>query len=196
MKWNKITLVDQQLLDANEQPDTSCTAREPGSTLPFDFPRGEFTPDQLVLLEELCFQYTREFILRFFRVLATPLGRDGQQVASNVCNVAAQAIVLSKLLGLNEEMSWTELAHTFGCHRQTIMYAKAQALERLDRLATRQTRTAEEWQAMAELARRQARLYTIKAATLREPKRGARKKQAPKTPDLAPVLPADPKAGN
>ena len=196
MKWNKITLVDQQLLDANEQPDTSCTAREPGSTLPFDFPRGEFTDDQLVLLEELCFQYTREFILRFFRVLATPLGRDGQQVASNVCNVAAQAIVLSKLLGLNEEMSWTELAHTFGCHRQTIMYAKAQALERLDRLATRHTRTAEEWQALAELARRQSRLYTIKAATLRETKLGARKKQAPKTPDLAPVIPADPKAGN
>ena len=196
MKWNKITLVDQQLLDANAQPDTCCTAREPGSTLPFDFPRSEFSDDQLVLLEELCFQYTREFVLRFFRVLATPLGRVGQNVSSNVCNVAAQAIVLSKLLGLNEEMSWTELAKTFGCHRQTIMYAKAQAIARLDRLATRQTRTAEDWQAMAELARRQARLYTIKAATLRQPKQGARKKQEPKTPDLAPVIPADPKAGN
>lgn len=196
MKWNKITLVDQQLLDANAQPDTSCTAREPGSTLPFDFPRGEFTDDQLVLLEELCFQYTREFVLRFFRVLATPLGRVGQNVSSNVCNVAAQAIVLSKLLGLNEGMSWSELAKTFGCHRQTIMYAKAQAIARLDRLATRQTRTAEDWQAMAELARRQARLYTIKAATLRQPKQGVRKKPTPKTPDLAPVIPADPKAGN
>ena len=196
MKWNKITLVDQQLLEANAQPDTSCTAREPGSMLPVDFPCGEFTPEQLVLLEELCFQYTREFILRFFRILSTPLGRDGQRVTSNVCNVAAQAIVLSKLLGLNEEMSWTELAKTFGCHRQTIMYAKAQALERLYRLSTRQTRTAEEWQSLAELARRQARLYAIKAASLRAPKAGARQKQAPKTPDLAPVKPADPKAGN
>ena len=194
MKWNKITLVDQQLLDANEQPDTSCTAREPGSTLPFDFPRGEFTDDQLVLLEELCFQYTREFILRFFRVLATPLGRDGQNVTSNVCNVAVQAIVLSKLLGLNEEMSWKELAATFGCTRQTVMYAKAQAVERLDRLATRGTRTAEEWQALAELARRQARLYTIKAASLRQQKKGARKK--PKNPDLPPIIPADLTAGN
>lgn len=195
MKWNKITLVDLRLLDANPTREPQAE-REPGSLLPADFPRGEFTDDQLVLLEELCFQYTREFILRFFRVLATPLGRDGQRVTSNVCNVAVQAIVLSKLLGLNEEMSWKELAATFGCTRQTVMYAKAQAVERLDRLATRGTRTAEEWQAMAELARRQARLYTIKAATLREPKLGARKKPAPKTPDHAPVMPADPKAGN
>lgn len=195
MKWNKITLVDQRLLDANPTREPQAE-REPGSLLPADFPRGEFTDDQLVLLEELCFQYTREFILRFFRVLATPLGRDGQSVTSNVCNVAVQAIVLSKLLGLNEEMSWKELAATFGCTRQTVMYAKAQAVERLDRLATRGTRTAEEWQSLAELARRQSRLYTIKAATLREPKRGARKKPSPKTPDLAPVIPADPKAGN
>ena len=195
MKWNKITLVDQRLLDANPTKEPQGE-REPGSLLPADFPRGEFTDDQLVLLEELCFQYTREFILRFFRVLATPLGRDGQSVTSNVCNVAVQAIVLSKLLGLNEEMSWKELAATFGCTRQTVMYAKAQAVERLDRLATRGTRTAEEWQALAELARRQARLYTIKAATLRQPKPGVRKKPKATNPDLAPVLPADLNAGN
>lgn len=195
MKWKKITLVDTALLEANAAPEAPTPA-EPGATLPADFPREEFTTEQLILLEELAFQYTREFILRFFRILATPLGREGQKVTSNICNVACQAIVLSKLLGLNAETSWRDIAQAFGISKTTVHAAKDTALARLDRLATRGTRSADDWAALAALARRQARLYSLKAAGLREPLPGVRKKPAAKKPELGRTLPPDFRAGN
>jgi hypothetical protein len=196
MRTRNITLVDSVLLEKNAAPAAPEPA-VPGSTLPDDFPKAEFDSAQLVLLEELCFQYTREFILRFFRIISTPVNRYGTPVGNNVSNIACQTVVLAKLLGLNEDMSWHDIAEKFGMSKHTVLAAKDNVLHMLDRMATRATRSAEDWHALALLAGRQARAYAIKAASCRTPKNGARvKTNKPVHADLSPVIHPDFKAGN
>lgn len=193
MRTRNITLVDSSLLEKNAAPEP-VDPSAPGATLPADFPRDEFSEAQLILLEELCFQYTREFILRFFRIISSPVNRYGDPVKNNINNIACQTIVLAKLLGLNSELSWHDIAATFGISKHTVLAAKDNTLKHLDRLATRSTRSRADWLTLATLARRQARLYTLKATTIRKP---TTSKQRPTiTPDLAPVTPTDMRAGN
>lgn len=174
MRTSAVTLVDSTLLEKYADHAEPYSEPPPGCTLPADFPREEFTADQLVLLEELCFQYTREFILRFFRILATPVDRSGNPTRSSASNIACQAVVLSKLLGLNSSLKWRDLGAIFGVSSPSLMAAKQHTLAMLDRMATRGTRSAADWQALAEIARRQSRLYAMRAAAMRQPKPSTR----------------------
>lgn len=174
MRTSNITLVDSCLLEKTPAPPAPEPSA-PGSTLPADFPREEFSADQLVLLEELCLQYTREFVLRFFRIISTPVNRQGEVVKSTVSNIACQAIVLAKILGLNE-LGWYDIARQLGFSHTSVQLARENALKQLDRLATRKTRSAQDWRALAIIARKQARLYGLKAAGLRTPVPGIRNK--------------------
>lgn len=173
MRTDLTTLVDPVLLEKTPAP-APLEASAPGATLPADFPREEFNEDQLILLEELAFQYTREFVLRFFRIIASPVNRHGEPVRSSASNIACQAVVLSKLLGLNESFRWSELAGHFGFSQTSVQLARENALRQLDRLATRRTRSRDDWAALARIARKQARAYALKAATVRQPEAGIR----------------------
>ena len=175
MASHNITLVDSALLAKNAAPEPEPEAPA-GSTLPPDFPKTEFSEHQLILLEELFFQYTREFILRFFRILATPVNRNGLAAKQSSANIACQAVVLSKLLGLNSETPWRKLPSLFGISAPDIMAAKDHTLRMLDRMASRGSHTPEEWQALAALARKQSRLFALRAAALRAPVPGPRRK--------------------
>lgn len=168
MRTSNITLVDTALLEKTPAPPAP-EPTAPGAMLPADFPCSDFTTEQLILLEELFFRYTREFILRFFRIIASPVSRNGNPVKSSVSNIACQTVVLAKLLGLNESMTWHDLASFFGISKHSILAAKDNALRQLDRLATRGSRTTADWATLAAYTRRQARAYALKARTTRHP---------------------------
>jgi hypothetical protein len=174
MASHNFTLVDSALLAKNAAPEQEPESPA-GSTLPPDFPKDEFSEHQLILLEELFFQYTREFILRFFSILATPVSRSGNAARQSTANIACQAVVLSKLLGLNSEIPWRNMPALFGISAPDLMAAKEHTLRMLDRMASRGAHTPGEWQALARLARKQARLFALRAAALRSPITGTRR---------------------
>lgn len=168
-KRNRLSFVDPQLLAAMPAPELQ-NEHKPGATLPMDFPRGEFDDHQLILLEELYFTYSRDFILRLFRILAEPVARPGHHATTHettVGSIAANCCLLSMLLGLSEGLDMATLCKQTGISKSYLYDARARVLSRLERLATTPRKTEQEWRALARLAHRQALQYSFKAAAVR-----------------------------
>lgn len=155
----KLCLIDAALCGRNtpaptQEPDT------PGALLPPDFPRTGLTPDQLVELEEWYLTHAHTAIQRVFSLIHTT--RGGLQSTPN--SILQAIAVLAKLLGLNTEMTWKELAHSLGTSPPSLCELKHAIAARLATFAAHPT--PEELRHTARTLTRTARRARLLAAIL------------------------------
>lgn len=128
----KLLLVDAALCGQNTPAPTTDTPDAPGALLPPDFPRHGLSADQLVELEEWYLTHAHTAIQRIFALLHTT--RNGERPTPN--SILHAIAVLAKLLGLNTEMSWRELATALGTSAPSLCQLKQSIAARLATFAT------------------------------------------------------------
>lgn len=129
-----LLLIDSQLCGSNiPEPEPAYDA--PGALLPDDFPKSGLTSDQLVELEEWYLTHTRTAILRIFKLLHTTR-EGGTPTPKSVLHCVA---VLAKLIGLNSEMTWTQLAEALNTSPSAITHLKKAMAARMATFAAAPT---------------------------------------------------------
>lgn len=101
----------EEILATPEQPDD-----DPGSRLPADFPRSEFSDEQLVALEEYYLTKQQVLLERFYSILRV----HPKTLECTYNTVLKNCAILAKLLGLTEGMSWQDIAKNLGTHPSTV----------------------------------------------------------------------------
>lgn len=127
-------LIDATLCGANT-PIAEPEPDIPGALLPDDFPKSGLTSDQLVELEEWYLTHTRTAILRIFKLLHTTRA-GGPPTPTSVLHCVA---VLAKLLGLNNDMTWTQLAEGLNSSPSAITHLKKAMAARMATFAAAPT---------------------------------------------------------
>lgn len=105
---------------------------EAGDGLPVDFPRDEFTEEQLVLLEEYYYGKRDEVVRGWFGLLRV----HPRSAELSLGHVVLNAGILVKLLGVGDarSYSWGELAEKLGVGEAALYRHKKAILDELRRM--------------------------------------------------------------
>lgn len=108
-----------QLPDMEQVMAPPPVEREAGEGLPADFPRDEFTDDQLVLLDEYYHGKRDEVVETWFRLLRV----HPDSMDFTLGHLALNSGILVKLLGVGDSraFSWRELCRRLGVS-ENVMY--------------------------------------------------------------------------
>lgn len=118
--------------DVEQFPAKPAADGEAGEGLPADFPREEFTDDQLVLLDEYYHAKRDEVIQRFFRLFRVHPG----SMDLTLWHVALNAGILVKVLGIGDAKSytWRELCRVMGVSEDVMYRHKKKILNLIDEI--------------------------------------------------------------
>lgn len=114
--------------DLEQLPFRPAEDNEAGEGLPADFPRDEFTDDQLVLLDEYYHAKREEVVKQFFRLFRVRPG----SMDLTLWHIALNAGILVKMLGIGDPRSftWGELCDRLGVS-EDVMYRHKKEILRL-----------------------------------------------------------------
>lgn len=127
----------------------------PGALLPADFPRDDFSPDQLVLLEEYFIALSRAAIYRSFKLIeSTRCDHSGPPTAESLGLCVA---ICGKIMGLAHGITWRRMGEIMHVAPETISRVKRQLLLNM-KMMIRPIASKAEKRATAALLIRQARI--------------------------------------
>lgn len=118
--------------DLEQLPDRPAANSDAGEGLPADFPRDEFTDDQLVLLDEYYHAKREEVVKQFFRLLRVHPG----SMDLTLWHIALNAGILVKMLGVGDPRSftWGELCNRLGVSEDVMYRHKKEILRLIDEM--------------------------------------------------------------
>ena len=114
--------------DLEQFPASPPADGDAGEGLPADFPREEFTEDQLVLLDEYYHAKRDQVVKQFFRLFRVHPG----SMDLTLWHIALFAGILVKVLGVGDAKSytWRELCRALGVS-EDVMYRHKKEILRL-----------------------------------------------------------------